>query len=236
MEYQKMRRKLSPIAVTRSPTSMPSASCKRSFGGERKDEFMSLLGLLRRFRDRKASDPRDKVYALLSMARTPQGRAPLQPDYSLSEVEVFTQATMQSIYATESLSVFSTELGWKFRKDLPSWAPDWGAPEGNTYASRTKAMYLYQACLEKATPTSVRLSHSVLQLMGRRIARVTRVGEIMWGDNAAHCQETLKGWWDLFLQCKQDWILRYMESRQVSQSFNFRDEMKKLASFCFRVF
>jgi hypothetical protein len=209
---------------------------RRSFGGEREDEFMSLLGLLRRFRDRKASDPRDKVYALLSMARTPHDRAPLLPDYSLSEVEVFTQATMESIYATESLSVFSTELGRKFRKDLPSWVPDWGAPGGNTYASRTEAMYLYQACLEKATPMLVRLSHSVLRLKGRRIARVTRVGEVMWGDNVAHCQETLKGWWDLVSQCKQDWLHRHVYSHQGSQSSNSRDEMTKAASSCFRTF
>ena len=37
------------------------------FGGQREDKTMSLLGLLKRFRDRKAADPRDKVYALLSM-------------------------------------------------------------------------------------------------------------------------------------------------------------------------
>jgi hypothetical protein len=212
---------------------------RRSFGGEREDEFMSLLGLLRRFRDRKASDPRDKVYALLSMARTPHDRAPLLPDYSLSEVEVFTQATMESIYATESLSVFSTELGRKFRKDLPSWVPDWGAPGGNTYASRTEAMYLYHACLEKATPTSVRLNHSVLQLKGKLIFRVAGVGEVMWGDNADHCQETLRMWWSLYLQ--------YMLSRRMWQDFychwfqNFLPERDQAttrdsARPCFRTF
>jgi hypothetical protein len=62
---------------------------RRGLDGQREDDFISLLDLLRKFRNRKASDPRDKVYALLSMVLTPPGRPPLLPDYSLSEVEVF---------------------------------------------------------------------------------------------------------------------------------------------------
>jgi hypothetical protein len=111
-----------------------------------------------KIRDRKASDPRDKVYALLGLVRTPQSRLPMIPDYSLSEVEVFRQATLECIYETGSLSIFSTELGRKFRTDLPSWVPDWGAPGGFTYQTRATAMELYNACSSRdlATETSVR--------------------------------------------------------------------------------
>jgi hypothetical protein len=118
----------------------------------------TLLSLLRKFRDRKASDPRDKVYALLGLVRTPQSRLPMIPDYSLSEVEVFRQATLECIYETGSLSIFSTELGRKFRTDLPSWVPDWGAPRGFTYQTRATAVELYNACSSRdlATETSVR--------------------------------------------------------------------------------
>jgi hypothetical protein len=109
---------------------------------------------------------------------------------------------MESIYATESLAVFSTELGRKFRKDLPSWVPDWEAPGGYTYASRTDTMHLYHASLRKATPTSVELHHSVLKIQGKLIGRVTKVGEVMWGDNAIYCRGTLRRWWSLL---EQDW-------------------------------
>lgn len=85
------------------------------FEGNRK----SLFELIRRFRDRKASDPRDKVYALLSLAQTPLDRSPLIPDYSLSEVDVFRQVTLETIYLFKSLS-FSTELGRTRQVGIPT--------------------------------------------------------------------------------------------------------------------
>ena len=157
-----------------------------------------LLDLLIAFRDRKASDPRDKVYALLSMARTQEGKAPLIPDYSSSEIEVFRQATLESIYATEDLSLFSTELGRKFRDDLPTWVPDWGAPGGSMYASRAEALELYNASPGKATRSSVQpIGQDALVLEAKRIETVRYVGEVMWGYDAKHNQRTLTEWWHM---------------------------------------
>ncbi|CAE7001178.1 HET domain containing protein [Pyrenophora teres f. teres] len=157
-----------------------------------------LLDLLIAFRDRTASDPRDKVYALLSMARTEEGRAPLVPDYSLSEVEVFRQVTLESIYATKDLSLFSTELGRKFRDDLPSWVPDWGAPGGSIYTYHAEALELYNASPEKATRLSILpIGRDTLKLRATRIGTVQHVGDVMWGDDAKYNQKTLRQWWDM---------------------------------------
>jgi len=156
---------------------------------------LGLLNLLTQFRDRKASDPRDKVYALLSMAWTPPGRPPLIPDYSLSERNVFCKAALESIYTTESLSMFSTELGRKFRDDLPSWVPDWGAPAGHTYTARAEAIGLYNANREKATPLTVRLiAESALRLGAAKIMTVGVLGETMFGDDANYTRRTLIKW------------------------------------------
>ncbi|KAI1536277.1 HET domain containing protein [Pyrenophora tritici-repentis] len=156
-----------------------------------------LLDLLIAFRDRKASDPRDKVYALLGMARTEEGRA-LVPDYSLSEVEVFRKVTVESIYATEDLSLFSTELGRKFRDDLPSWVPDWGAPGRSIYTYNAEALDLYNASPDKATRLSVLpIDQDALKLRATRIGTVQHVGDVMWGDDAEYNQRTLRKWWDM---------------------------------------
>ena len=160
---------------------------------------LGLLNLLTQFRDRKASDPRDKVYALLSMVWTPPGRTPLVLDYSLSEKGVFCKAALESIYTTELLLMFSTELGRKFRNDLPSWVPDWGAPGGHTYTARAEPIGLYNANQEKATPTTVKPMKDVaLRIRAVRITTVVRLGEIMLGDDTTYTQQTLHQWWLLW--------------------------------------
>ncbi|KAF2133065.1 hypothetical protein P153DRAFT_283907 [Dothidotthia symphoricarpi CBS 119687] len=162
------------------------------------DRDRSLLALLCKFRDRKASDPRDKVYALLSMVQVPEGEPHMAPDYSLSEVDVFRKATLEAIYGSKSLRVFSTELGRKFRDDLPSWVPDWGAPGGHTYSIRAEAAELYDACPGTAVTRDVVREEAPCQLsvQGVRIAMVEHVDVLMLGDDADACRDTLRRWWD----------------------------------------
>lgn len=161
----------------------------------------SLLTLLREFRDRKASDPRDKVFALLSLALF-QKRPPIIPDYSMNESEVFRLVTREIIYDTESLSVLSTELGRKFRNDLPSWVPDWGASGGYTYNIRAEAVELYKACPNtSATPRTVwEGTHGKLHVQGKRIGHLTYSGVPMWGDDARTCRDTLDAWLTIISQ------------------------------------
>ena len=52
---------------------------------------ISLLSLLRKFRTRKASDERDKVFALLNLVRHWGPNGPLRPDYTLQPGEVWFQ-------------------------------------------------------------------------------------------------------------------------------------------------
>jgi hypothetical protein len=179
--------------------------------GERPAEYpstrvntpQSLLDLLRKFRDRRASDPRDKVYALLSLAPVSRKSPPMIPDYSLSEVEVFRQATMQCMYEAESLSVLNSDLGRKFRNDLPSWVPDWSAPGGPTYEARAAIAELYDAMpfsgaeFEKVVRSAGKgpRGNAGLLVEALEIGKIVSVYDVMWGaDTPSIWQNTLTLW------------------------------------------
>lgn len=162
-----------------------------------------LLELLRRFRDRNASDPRDKVYALLSLASTQ-----LVPDYSVSEVDVFMRATLECIQTSRSLDVLNTDLGRKFRTDLPSWVPDWSSGVVQTYDDRAKTLDLYEYWTNQA-PMSLKdvqlssdaktSSHSLI-LSGLYVGRIHDLGDVMWGDAENTVRGTIEHWWFLCYQ------------------------------------
>ncbi|ERF70767.1 hypothetical protein EPUS_05119 [Endocarpon pusillum Z07020] len=92
---------------------------------ERKARRPLLVRLLRNLSTLVASDERDLIYALLSIA---DDRVVLEiiPDYSKTVVDVFTQAAM-ALLKQNHLEVFLDAVSSEAsqRLGLPSWAPDW---------------------------------------------------------------------------------------------------------------
>ncbi|KAM0234106.1 hypothetical protein ACHAP5_010166 [Fusarium lateritium] len=94
----------------------------------------SLRDLLEGLRPRLARDPRDKVFALLGISdvdRAYDGDKGMAVDYSLSVVDVFTQATEEII----KNDVVDINVIWAARQrnndpDWPSWVPDWRLKTG----------------------------------------------------------------------------------------------------------
>ncbi|KAH7396766.1 heterokaryon incompatibility protein-domain-containing protein [Phaeosphaeria sp. MPI-PUGE-AT-0046c] len=83
-----------------------------------------LLKKLTTSRNKKTSDPRDKVFALYGLCCSePQ---PL-PDYALSPAEVYRMYAVETIRATRSLAILSqVEVRSKSSEiTVPSWVPDW---------------------------------------------------------------------------------------------------------------
>jgi hypothetical protein len=158
-------------------------------------ERSSLITLLRRFRNRKATDPRDKVYALLSLVDPSPDRPPLIPDYSLSEAEVYINASIESIYASNSLSVLSIDVARKYRQDLPSWVPDWEAPGDFSHNERISTISLYDTCSEhRLDPSTIRLHGRELVLEGRHMGRVSSVGKVMLSDSVETFRNIMGSW------------------------------------------
>ncbi|OJD32216.1 heterokaryon incompatibility protein [Diplodia corticola] len=88
-----------------------------------------LSSLLRLTRSRNATDPRDKVFALLGML-TESTNPGIQPDYSGSNAvaDVYTQCTRRVIAYEQDISILSNSLGPMQASDIPSWVPDWRIP------------------------------------------------------------------------------------------------------------
>ncbi|UKZ65385.1 uncharacterized protein TrAtP1_006578 [Trichoderma atroviride] len=143
------------FAFTRYPNSI-SADCLKVFNlfsrisdldHHRKDwksmQRTDLLTLLRSFGHRKATDNRDRVYALLGLC---SDVVAIRPNYLLNEAEVYTAAVLAIIRSTRSLSIMCGDYSRKASQDLPSWVPDWGTILVESDRQRAKIFNFYDAC------------------------------------------------------------------------------------------
>jgi hypothetical protein len=94
-----------------------------------------FLNLLLRFRSFHATDPRDKVYALLGLTKVAgQGgrQIQIQPDYDLrlSAEGIFIYSALEIIRTSGNLDIFSVpRAAIPSDLKLPSWVPDWTSEE-----------------------------------------------------------------------------------------------------------
>ena len=107
---------------------LPTAGTLRRVAGKKLDLEM-LLDLARTF---SATDPRDKIFALLGMAKEvgeDQDMATLlQPDYSKSVQQVFTEVTGACLSRGDLVLLSSVERqNMRQITGLPSWVPDFTA-------------------------------------------------------------------------------------------------------------
>lgn len=94
----------------------------QTFTGSEKEDLLSLFPLLDSMRGRSATDPRDKVFALLNVA-CDVGDSDLKADYSKSHAEVYALTTKWLMRRTRSLAFLSL-VEKKDKPDLISWVPD----------------------------------------------------------------------------------------------------------------
>ncbi|KAL8771407.1 MAG: hypothetical protein Q9209_003075 [Squamulea sp. 1 TL-2023] len=84
-----------------------------------------LLRLLTQFRHCEATDPRDKVYALLGMASDMPDDANLKPNYAKPVAEVYRDLVEFIVTKDRNLDVLRACQISGPEHDLPSWVPDW---------------------------------------------------------------------------------------------------------------
>lgn len=110
----------------------PSGSGLPTWKGTRPRDTMlrqPLQNLLWIFRHRQATEPKDKIYALLDLAKQP---VPVEPDYSKSTGDVYCQlakSLMNGAGEHDPLNYLAITHNIDTPRvlDLPSWVPDWMA-------------------------------------------------------------------------------------------------------------
>lgn len=130
----------SQVLVYEGPGSLPNL---KSYVGLGQD---SLLEVLRACRRKLASDPRDKLFAVLG-ALPEETRMEFRADYSLSVKDVYTEVVDYLLKTTESLDVVCDAIHFPVHTgsaDLPSYVPDWShipqtAAMGHKYHFRASA-------------------------------------------------------------------------------------------------
>lgn len=102
-----------------------------------------LVRLLQEFSDRQATDDRDKVYGLLSLAK--QNQKFIKPDYQLEVFETYRATALALIGKGGSLACWTGDQKRKFNRGLPSWIPDWSTAVENGDKRRMDLFESYRA-------------------------------------------------------------------------------------------
>ncbi|KAK8022102.1 heterokaryon incompatibility protein-domain-containing protein [Apiospora rasikravindrae] len=132
-----------------------------------------LLGLLRATGMRKATDDRDRVFALLGLVDLEES---LVPDYQQSPAQVFMSVCWASIRETRTLEALCGDLGRKNRSDLPSWTADWSAIVHDSDEVRIRLLEKYNACGDRKAET-IRNTKELLTSIG---SDVKNNGDLLW--------------------------------------------------------
>ncbi|KAF2485505.1 heterokaryon incompatibility protein-domain-containing protein [Neohortaea acidophila] len=175
------------------------------------DDDPQLLDLLLMSRSLGATDPRDKIFALLGLSQHN-----IDPDYSLSPETVFTQFARQTIAAVEDVKNGSSDISVRHREvrramiliscagrhhqklELPSWTPDWSV----NLNSRPLVFGLgrkFNAGGDRLGPFQVK-DDSSLHLCGKLLDTIRDVGKVKlnfdagFGDSRPH--RLIEQWWD----------------------------------------
>ncbi|KAK5651493.1 hypothetical protein OQA88_11947 [Cercophora sp. LCS_1] len=142
-------------------------------------EPMSRVEVFTRFRDRVASDPRDRVYAMLGILGNPE----IKPDYSLDHRIVYANAVVAIIQKTKLLDILWRPREFDRDPMLPSWTPDWTARvETGKFAmeiNQFRHLLLESAVGHPCVTVGYTPEHGALTLMGVQVDTVVSTFDAM---------------------------------------------------------
>ncbi|KAI1114718.1 heterokaryon incompatibility protein-domain-containing protein [Nemania sp. NC0429] len=161
---------------------MEIESTRRSW---EKLEPMVPLTVLRKFRSRLATDPKDKVFAVLGLIRSwgteKSGQAirGIVPDYTARDHHVFFKTTELLIRNTRSLAALAGTLQGEIgQSSMPSWVTDWDCPPSVNEHIRVANIQLYDAARYLSGSVALH-GQSVLETQGHIIDKVDYVGRVL---------------------------------------------------------
>jgi len=199
--------------------------------GERED----LLTLMVQTRLSETTDPRDKVYALLGIARDTEAVG-IKPEYEMSWIEVYRSVVIKIVEVYGDLDVLcvpksddtTDEFENKWYENeatrLPSWVPDWRRnPTGEafTLTGRDQDRHLtYRAAgASRAHITLDKNDKNVLGLSGYCVDRITECGAAgVNSDNHMEGRSTVRMILDSF-SFGLELRLRYIDWKHIARVY-----------------
>ncbi|KAL8855906.1 MAG: hypothetical protein Q9178_007471 [Gyalolechia marmorata] len=182
----------------------------------------SILALMLRHRRSSATDPRDKIFALLGLTDPSHLTGlDMRVDYTSEPAEVYTRFAISHLQHTQGLDILSVPRvsGQQGVQGLSSWVPDWSVWDGTvslrweeTLPSESLHQHFDAAAGTKALPTFSG-DRSELTLKGLVIDTISRTsvpfpadGEVVFGDPNAGASEIID-YIHKFLLIDEDWDL-----------------------------
>ena len=180
-----------------SPSERGQLQKSRTYSDTRMS-YILLEHLLYESRFFRATDPRDKIFAFLSIVSHVSGAMDsttdlLRPDYRLPARKVFLDVTREIATKTDSVSVLSLiDLNSKLISDLPTWVPDYSASKIQALAFICGAR-LYRAFDQGRQSPELKIVDDVFSLCAIRWDAIADI-------EPPACPFTLQGEMDLCLQ------------------------------------
>ena len=124
----------------------------------------------------QATNPRDKVFAIMGLTNTQW-----YPDYSDEVIDVYSKAALKIESTPDLGNLLCCVDHLQPTLNLPSWIPDWATPRQTvSLGYNTKYHKVYQASkeLEMVSRTEITDKGAALAIMGVIVDTITRVGMV----------------------------------------------------------
>ncbi|KAI0454258.1 heterokaryon incompatibility protein-domain-containing protein [Xylaria acuta] len=144
---------------------------------------VSLPSLLNWGRSFKASEPLDRIYALMGMPPFTKMHPPLTADYSLSKRMLYEDVAIRCIRQMQNLRVLSYSQHFEDDKSFPSWAPQWDREACYREINDSLTKVHWKASGNKGLLTDVETTPGVLRVTGfvfDSVESVSPLGEAVW--------------------------------------------------------
>ncbi|KAF2092942.1 hypothetical protein NA57DRAFT_62043 [Rhizodiscina lignyota] len=152
-------------------------------------QFGSLIDYTRTC---KCSDPRDRIYALLSMLPVDENLK-IEPDYTKTVSEVYRDAALAELRFWRRFDLLATVEHHGEGLRVPSWVPDWSIPRN---ANKLFAQYAsLQTKAEFKMPCA-----NTLEVVGVMVSQIERVEHTSFGPTLQDTVKEIKRLAGIFLE------------------------------------
>jgi hypothetical protein len=207
-QLKMVNRRRALFDVIRRPQLMFMFRCYATYGGK-----PSLADLITISRYQNATNPRDKIFAILGLLTSDHPCFGLvEPDYNISISRLYTRFAMRHIERSGTLDILGLVGDFDPDSKIPSWVPDWRMMPTNItlpfaditarpafFMNFTKTLPivpLYAAGLNAQTPVSFEFlfNEQVIRLMGVEVDKVTQMGDVCLLELGLKPREVIRSW------------------------------------------